>query len=105
MKIFLEKYGLKERDLKTIFEILDKYSEVRLFHIFGSRAKGTQKPGSDIDLAIMNDGVSDTTILKIKSELEDNSLPYFIDLVNFPKLKHPEFIEHIESVGKPFYEK
>jgi uncharacterized protein len=105
MKIITDKFGLKDRDLNTIFEIFDRYSEIQLVHIFGSRAKGTQKPGSDIDLAIMNTGVSDTTIMKIKSELEDSSLPYFVDLVNFPKLKHPEFIEHIERVGKSFYEK
>lgn len=105
MKIITDKFGLKDRDLNTIFEIFDRYSEIQLVHIFGSRAKGTQKPGSDIDLAIMNTGVSDTTIIKIKSELEDSSLPYFVDLVYFPKLKHPEFIDHIERVGKSFYEK
>lgn len=105
MNIILEKYGLKERDLKTIFEILDKYKEVKLVHIFGSRAKGTQKTGSDIDLAIMNEEVSDTTIIKIKSELEDSSLPYFVDLINFPEIKHSEFRDHINRVGKIFYEK
>lgn len=105
MRIILENFGLKDRDLKTIFETFDKYEEVKLVHIFGSRAKGTYRPGSDIDLAILNDGVSDATIGKIKSELEDSSLPYFVDLVNFPKLKHPEFIEHIKRVGKLFYEK
>lgn len=99
------KFGLKERDIGTLIDIFSRFPSVQLVHIFGSRAKGTQKPGSDIDLAIMNDGVSDTTILKIKSELEDSSLPYFVDLVNFPKLKHPEFIDHIDRVGKSFYEK
>ncbi|WP_373496645.1 nucleotidyltransferase domain-containing protein [Aquiflexum sp.] len=105
MKTILDNFGLKERDLKTIFEILDKYAEVKLVQIFGSRAKGTHKTGSDIDLAIMNDGVPDSTIMKIKSEFEDSSLPYFVDFVNFPQLKHPGLIEHIERVGKVFYEK
>jgi uncharacterized protein len=56
-------------------------------------------------LAILNDGIADATIRKIKSELEECSLPYFVDLVNLPKLKHPEFIEHLKRVGKLFYEK
>lgn len=68
MKTILDNFGLKDRDLKTIFETFDKYEEVKLVHIFGSRAKGTHKKGSDIDLAIMNTGFSDKTIMQIKSE-------------------------------------
>lgn len=105
MKVLLNKYGLKDRDLKAIFDIFDNYPEIRLVNIFGSRAKGTFRSGSDIDLAILNEGVSDATIEKIKSDLEDSSLPYFVDLINFPTLKHPEFRDHIERVGKLFYKK
>ncbi len=56
------KFGLTDRDIQTIHDILYKYPEVSLVHIFGSRAKGTSKPGSDIDLAIMNKGTSSNTL-------------------------------------------
>ncbi len=49
--------------MQTLHDILYKYPEVLLVHIFGSRAKGTNKPGSDIDLAIMNKGTGSQTLL------------------------------------------
>ncbi len=97
-------HGLSERDLNTIFSILKKYDEVTTVYIFGSRAKGNYKPGSDIDLAIMNEPVADKTLLQIKNDFEESSLPYQVDLVYFKAITNPEFIAHIERVGKVFYE-
>lgn len=97
--------GLAERDIRTIHAIFRKYPEVSVVHLFGSRAQGTHKKGSDVDLAIMNTGASMETVCRIKGELEESSLPYLIDLVNYPEVKHREFREHIESVGIEFYKK
>jgi uncharacterized protein len=97
--------GLADRDIKTIKEIFRKYPEVSVVRLFGSRAAGTYKPGSDVDLAIMNKGASMETVCKIKGELEESSLPFLIDLVNYPDVAHREFKEHIEQVGIEFYKK
>jgi len=97
-------FGLSERDIETIFNILKKYPEVAEVCIFGSRAKGTYKPYSDIDMAVINKGVADKTILHIKSDLEDSTLPYRVDILNYPELTQPELKEHIERVGMLFYE-
>jgi len=68
-------------------------------------AKGTYKLCSDIDLAIMNEVVKNTVIGKMKSDFEDSSLPYTVDLVNYHTIKHPELKNHIDRVGTSFYEK
>jgi len=96
-------YGLNDRDIQTLFGILNKFDEVENVYLYGSRAKGTHKLGSDIDLAIMNEGVSEKTIRTIKSEIEDSSLPYFVDIINFTTLNHKELAEHIQRVGVSFY--
>ena len=96
-------YGLNDRDIQTLFGILNKFDEVENVYLYGSRAKGTHKLGSDIDLAIMNEGVSEKTIRTIKSEIEDSSLPYFVDITNFTTLNHKELAEHIQRVGVSFY--
>lgn len=96
-------FGLTERDLSTIKGILQKYPEIDHVVIFGSRAKGTYKPGSDIDLAVMNTGGLPQTIARISSDLEESNLPYSVDLVYFPFLENQDFISHIKRIGAPFY--
>jgi predicted nucleotidyltransferase len=97
-------YGLTDRDTQTLFGIFNKFQEVESVYLYGSRAKGVYKLGSDIDLAIMNKGVSKKTIRTIKAEMEDSNLPYFVDITNFTTLTHKELAEHIQRVGVPFYQ-
>jgi predicted nucleotidyltransferase len=96
-------FGLTERDMKTIRLIFESFPEVKTVHLFGSRAKGNYRLGSDVDLAIMNKGVDSTTLSRLIGEFEESSLPYNIDLVAFTKLSKQEFIDHINRVGIPFY--
>jgi len=97
------KFGLTERDMKTIRSVFESFPEVKTVHLFGSRAKGNYRLGSDVDLAIMDKGVNSTTLSRLIWEFEESSLPYNIDLVDFTKLTKQEFIEHINRVGVPFY--
>lgn len=98
-------FGLTERDSTTISDILRKYPEVIEVYIFGSRAKGTNKQYSDIDLAIMKGNAGDKTILKIKSDLDDSTLPYSVDLIDYINLTQTELKEHIDRVGILFYKR
>ena len=99
------KFGLKERDIKTIEGIFIKHSDVEEVHLFGSRAKGNYKSGSDIDLAIITEAILPKTISIITTEFEESSLPFKVDLVHFPTLKSADFIDHIKRVGIVFYKK
>jgi len=96
-------HGLIERDIQTLFGIFEKFQDVKSVYLYGSRAKGTYHLGSDIDLAIMNDDVSEKTIRTIKAEIEESNLPYFVDVTPFATLNHKELAEHIQRVGVPFY--
>ncbi|MDP3434254.1 MAG: type I restriction endonuclease [Bacteroidota bacterium] len=99
------KFGLTDRDIQTIHGIFCKYPEVLLIHIFGSRAKGTSKPGSDIDFAIMNRLPDIKVLLRLKNDFEESSLPYKVDLVDFQTLTNQNFIDHIKMVGEVFYQR
>lgn len=96
-------FGLTIRDMETIVDIFKKHPAVHEVHVFGSRAKGSYQPGSDIDLAIMNEGVNTQELSRMRAAFEDSLLPYFVDLVNFPQLKHTELKAHIQRVGKIIY--
>jgi predicted nucleotidyltransferase len=98
-------HGLSERDMRTITGILRKYPDVRQVCLFGSRAKGTFHAGSDIDLAIMNAGVQESTVRRLQSDFEESSLPWFVDIVDFPSLPHEGLKDHIRRVGVVIYER
>jgi uncharacterized protein len=91
--------------METIKHILIHYPEVTEVHVFGSRATGNYKPGSDIDLAIVNTGISDRILQHLKAEFDDSSLPYRVDIVNLHETNHPGLIEHIQRVGVVFFKK
>lgn len=97
------KLGLTERDMSTIHDILGRFPEVETVLIFGSRAKGTYKLGSDIDLVIMDAGVDETVVCKLNDYFSESCLPYFVDLICYPSLKDIALKEHIDRVGVSFY--
>ena len=97
------RFGLTKRDMETFRSVFKKFPEVKCVHLFGSRAKENYHSGSDVDLAVMNKGVSAGRLSKIKDEFEESSLPYIVDLVDYNRLEKQEFINHINRVGVPFY--
>lgn len=92
-------YGLTERDMKTIQDIFKRYSDITQVRLFGSRAKGNYKQGSDIDLVLMDTGVSSKVMSDIAFEFEESSLPYMVDLVNYPTLKHKNLLSILIELG------
>ena len=100
------KYGLPETAVQKICTVLSRYPQVKQAILYGSRAKGNYKNGSDIDLTLR--GGTDLTLrvlYKIVDELDDLLLPYTIDLSIYDDIGDPDVIEHIQRVGVTFYEK
>lgn len=99
-------FGLKEFDLEYIVKKISDFVEIEKAVIFGSRAKGNYKPGSDIDIAIMGENITFDVLAKLHSLLEDQGpLPYLFDVVDYTHLNHKELKDHIDRVGKVIYEK
>lgn len=95
-------FGLQENDLSIIIEVLKRYPQVKEAFIFGSRAIGNYKPGSDVDIAIK--GNVEDSIFAISGELNDATpLPYTFDVVNIDAIHNDDLLEHIRRVGKSFY--
>ncbi|MCB9480532.1 MAG: nucleotidyltransferase domain-containing protein [Desulfobacteraceae bacterium] len=86
--------GLKNSELEIIIKIL-KDNNVSECILFGSRAKGTHKNGSDVDLAVSSSENKISYILN-----EETKLPYFFDVINLNSIKNKDLINHIKRVGK-----
>lgn len=98
-------YGLSETTIEKICDVLSRHPSVEKAVLYGSRAKGTFKPGSDIDLSLHGTTLTMSEIGDIDSELDDLLLPYIFDLLIFDTLDHANLREHIERVGKTLYER
>jgi predicted nucleotidyltransferase len=100
------KYGLSADTIRKIRLVLGRYPQVQQAILYGSRAKGTYKNGSDIDLTLRGDADLTLNVLyKILTDLDDLLLPYTIDLSIFSDIEDPDVIEHIQLVGVTFYER
>ena len=99
------KYGLNERDIKYIIESIKTFGEIKEVVMFGSRAKGNCKKGSDVDMAIKGENITHSTVTRLSYLLnEEKPLPYYFDIVHYEKIKEPELLGHIDRVGVIFYE-
>ena len=100
------KFGLLNSDLENINKVLSEHPQVIKAYLFGSRAKGNFKNGSDIDIAIIGKDLDFKTISEISFKLnEETSMPYKFDVLNYHSIKEPNLIEHIDIVGIELYNK
>ncbi len=97
-------YGLPEQVVQAIQLVLSQYPQVRSAVLYGSRAKGNFREGSDIDLTLKTDPSADTALLlQIENQLDELNTPYQFDLSLFHHITNPGLIEHISRVGVNFY--
>lgn len=97
-------YGLSDEVIERIRGVFARYPQVTRVVLYGSRAKGNFRAGSDIDLTIEGSGVTLSMMLKIENELEDLLLPYKIDLSLLNQIEDPDLKDHIARVGMVFYD-
>jgi predicted nucleotidyltransferase len=99
-------FGLTDKDLCAINASFSEFPEIEEVTLFGSRAMGNYKKGSDIDLAVKGVEVSLRTISNLNARLNEKiPLPYMFDVVEYASINTPALIEHIDVHGKVIYRK
>lgn len=98
-------HGLSAATVAKIHEVFGRHPEIERAVLYGSRAKGNFKNGSDIDLTLFGEKLDSKILGKLDGELDDMLLPYEFDISIFSELTHQDLIEHIKRVGKVFYER
>lgn len=98
-----QRFGLPEEAVAKINGVLASHPEVESAILYGSRAKGNYRLGSDIDLTLLGEQLDHHDLLKIMNELDDLLIPYTIDLSIFHMIDHEALRDHIQRVGREFY--
>ena len=72
--------GLPAYAVSLIRQVLAQHPVVVSAVLYGSRAMGNYRPGSDIDLCLDAPGLSLAELLAIGTEIDDLLLPWKVDL-------------------------
>lgn len=89
-------------ELDLLLGVFRHHPEITAVKLFGSRAKGTHAPHSDVDLALWGQ-VDVLQAEAIAAELDALPLPYRYDVQPFESIKLRPLREHIERVGITLY--
>jgi predicted nucleotidyltransferase len=91
--------GIGKNNNHQLIELFKAEQNIAEVILYGSRAKGTYKPGSDIDLTIKGDKLTTTWLLELSVKIDNLLMPYEVDLSIFKHIDNPDLVEHINRVG------
>jgi predicted nucleotidyltransferase len=97
-------FGIYSNSYKEIITILENHPNIKKVIIYGSRAKGNYKEGSNVDLTLFGE-LEHNELIQLKHEFEESYIPYLFDISIYENLQSESLKEHINRVGKLFYEK
>lgn len=98
-------HGLSDSTVAKIRGVLARFPAIDKALLYGSRAKGNYRSGSDIDLTLHGSTLTPRILADIADALDELLLPYSIDLSIFEQLNHAALRAHIERVGVVLYER
>jgi predicted nucleotidyltransferase len=97
-------FGLPDETIETLQTSFQKYDGLQEVILYGSRAKGNYRNGSDIDITLCTDErFTDDDLLHLMRDFDDSNMPYFVDVSIYNTLVNPLLKEHIRRVGKTLW--
>ena len=98
-------FGLPPATLEKLSRVFAAHPAIDRVLIYGSRAKGTYRHGSDIDLCIKGRALPFSEFVQIEDQIDDLMLPYTVDLSHYRQIDNPDLVAHIDRVGVVIYAK
>ena len=93
--------GISEADCQRLVQELNRHPAIKKVILFGSRAMGNFRPGSDIDLALVFDNPFPfNSWLDLQLRMDELELAQKIDLVDLGHIHNQDLIDHILRAGK-----
>lgn len=96
-------YGLPKEAIAKLCGVFSQYPAIQSVLLYGSRAKGNYRPGSDIDLSIQAPALGLSDLLAIENQIDDLLLPWTVDLSLLHQIDNPDLLDHIRRIGIPLY--
>ena len=97
------KYGLEDHVIQKISAVFTLFPDITEVIIYGSRAKGNYRTGSDIDLSLKGNNLNLNLVNQVCLKLDELMLPYTFDISIFDQIENPDFLDHIKRIGQIFF--
>lgn len=97
-------FGLSEKTIELLKAFFLKIPEIEMVKIYGSRAMGNYRKGSDIDFALYGN-IDKNLVSKISFEIDELNTPYMFDITNYTTIQNEKLKEHIDKYGRIFLQK
>ncbi len=98
-------WGLPVSAVEALQAVFSRHPAIEQVLIYGSRAKGNFRPGSDIDLTICETGLDWAGFQQVEAEIEELNLPYKVDLSLLRQIENEDLLDHIKRLGQRFFAK
>ena len=96
-------HGLSSRQLATIRRVLEPWADrITAVDVFGSRATGSWRPNSDLDLLLHGD-LDQRAIDRLWTLFHESNLPFAVDVTSYDLTSHEPLREHMDRVRKPLF--
>ncbi|MGL5683223.1 MAG: nucleotidyltransferase domain-containing protein [Marinifilaceae bacterium] len=105
MEEMLLNTGLSDNEIRLLKDIFSRYVGIERVILYGSRAKGNYRSGSDVDITIIGQSITKYDLNNIINDIDDLLLPYFFDISLLQQINSQDLLQHIHRVGKVLYEK
>lgn len=96
-------FGLSIRALQLLRNLFAAEPTVQRAIVYGSRAMGNFRHGSDIDITLDAPSMDYGVFMRMHTRIDDLMLPWAIDLSLISDIDNPELLAHIARVGKPLW--
>lgn len=99
-------FGLSESTLESMKEVFAKFQRIKEVVLYGSRAMGNYRKGSDIDITLFGDSISlNNTVYLLMDELDELYLPYTFDVSIYSRIESRDLLDHITRAGKVLFKR
>ncbi len=100
-----ESLGLPVTTLEKLAQVFARHPAIHQALVYGSRAKGNYRRGSDIDVTLKGEVMAFAELMQVEAQIDDLLLPYTVDLSQYGQLSNADLIDHIDRVGQIIYQR
>ena len=97
--------GIPQADSQRLLELIRSHPHVQKNVLYGSRALGRQRAGSDIDICLVAPSMALGELLELGAALDDLLLPWNVDLQLRHLIAHEDLLSHLDRAGHLLWER